>query len=178
MKSIKELLVSAFRKKEEAPKKIQPKQRKDHSLERFVDAQERTYEKALAEVKNGQKLTHWIWYIFPQLKGLGMSNNSHYYGIDDLEEARAYLKHPVLGTRLREITSVFLQLEKGAEEVFGGLDAIKVRSCITLFNEVSDDDLFEKVLEKHYQGEKDEMTMNRLYPPTGNPLQDMTSLTS
>lgn len=76
------------------------------------------------------------------------------------------------------ITSVFLQLEKGAEEVFGGLDAIKVRSCMTLFNEVADDDLFEKVLEKHYQGEKDEMTINRLYPPTGNPLQDMTSLTS
>lgn len=76
------------------------------------------------------------------------------------------------------ITSVFLQLEKGAEEVFGGLDAIKVRSCMTLFNEVADDDLFEKVLEKHYQEEKDEMTINRLYPPTGNPLQDMTSLTS
>ena len=76
-------------KKEEDTKKIQAKERKDHSLERFVDAQERMYERALAEVKNGQKIKHWIWYIFPQLKGLGKSNNSIYYGIDDLEEARA-----------------------------------------------------------------------------------------
>ena len=99
MKSIKEILAS-FAIKEE-PKKIQPKERNEHSLERFVDAQERMYETALAEVKNGKKLSHWIWYIFPQLKGLGESYNSHYYGIDDLEEARAYLQHPVLGTRLR-----------------------------------------------------------------------------
>lgn len=141
-----------------------------HNLERFVDAQERMYETALAEVKSGKKLSHWIWYIFPQLKGLGMSGNSHYYGIDDINEARAYLEHPILGERLREITSAFLQLEKGAEEVFGCLDAMKVRSCMTLFDEVSEDDLFEKVLEKHYHGEKDETTMNRLYPPKGNLL--------
>lgn len=170
MKSIKEISASAFRKEKEAPKKIELKERKAHSLERFVDAQERMYERALAEVKNGKKLTHWIWYIFPQLKGLGESYNSHYYGIDDLEEAKAYLKHPVLGKRLREITSVFLQLDKGAEEVFGSLDAMKVCSCMTLFDEVSEDDLFEKVLENHYHGEKDETTMNLLYPPTGNLL--------
>ena len=113
MKSIKEIF--SFFKKEEKPKKIefkepkkiQPKERKDHSLERFVDAQERMYEMALAEVKSGKKLSHWIWYIFPQLKGLGSSNNSIYYGIDDIEEARAYLNHPILGARLREITSAF-----------------------------------------------------------------------
>ena len=110
MKSIKEILAS-FAIKEE-PKKIQPKERNEHSLERFVDAQERMYETALAEVKNGKKLSHWIWYIFPQLKGLGESYNSHYYGIDDLEEARAYLQHPVLGTRLREITLTLLQQRK------------------------------------------------------------------
>ena len=159
MKSIKEILASAFRK-EEAPKKIQPKERKDHSLERFIDAQEQMYERALAEVKSGKKLTHWIWYIFPQLKGLGMSGNSHYYGIDDLEEARAYLKHPVLGTRLREITSVFLDsVGKNALDVFGYLDAMKVRSCMTLFNEVSDDDLFRKVLDGYYSGLADEKTL-------------------
>ena len=96
------------------------------------------YERALAEVKNGQKVTHWIWYIFPQLKGLGMSGNSHYYGIDDIEEARAYLQHPILGARLREITSVFFFFFlKNAQDVFGYLDAMKVRSCMTLFNEVS-----------------------------------------
>lgn len=161
-----------FKKKTvEEPKKIQPKERKDYSLERFVDAQERMYEMALAEVKNGKKLSHWIWYIFPQLKGLGMSGNSHYYGIDNVEEAKAYLQHPILGARLREITSVFLDsVGKNAQDVFGYLDAMKVRSCMTLFNEVSEDDLFEKVLEKYYHGEKDEITMNRLYPPKGNLL--------
>ena len=160
MKSIKEIF-SFFKKKEE-PKKIQPKERKDHSLERFVDAQERMYNMALTEVKSGKKLSHWIWYIFPQLKGLGKSNNSIYYGIDDIEEAKAYLQHPVLGARLREITEVFLQSDKSAKEIFGGLDAMKVCSCMTLFNEVSDDDLFEKVLEKHYNGEKDEITLYKL----------------
>ena len=139
---------------------MQSHERKDHSLERFVDAQERMYERALEEVKSGKKLSHWIWYIFPQLKGLGMSGNSYYYGIDDLEEARAYLKHPVLGARLREITSVFLDsVGKNAQDVFGYLDAMKVRSCMTLFNEVSNDDLFRKVLERYYSGLADEKTL-------------------
>lgn len=166
MKSIKEIF--SFFKKEEAPKKAEPKEskkvetkeRKDHSLERFVDAQERMYEMALTEVKSGKKLSHWTWYIFPQLKGLGMSGNSHYYGIDNIEEARAYLQHPVLGARLREITSVFLDsVGKNAQDVFGYLDAMKVRSCMTLFNEVSDDDLFRKVLERYYSGLADEKTL-------------------
>ena len=147
-----------FRKEE--PKKIQPKDRKDHSLERFVDAQERMYNMALTEVKSGKKLSHWIWYIFPQLKGLGMTGNSHYYGIDNIEEAKAYLQHPILGARLREITSVFLGLTgKNAQDVFGYLDAMKVRSCMTLFNEVADDDLFRKVLERYYSGLADERTL-------------------
>lgn len=158
MKSIKEIF--SFFSNEEEPKKIQPKERKDHSLERFVDAQERMYETALAEVKNGKKLSHWIWYIFPQLKGLGESYNSHYYGIDDLEEARAYLLHPVLGVRLREITSVFLDsVGKNAQDVFGYLDAMKVRSCMTLFNKVSEDDLFRKILDRYYCGLADEKTL-------------------
>ena len=159
MKNIKEYF-SLFKNKKEEPKKMQPKERKDHSLERFVDAQERMYNMALTEVKSGKKLSHWIWYIFPQLKGLDESNNSIYYGIDDIEEARAYLQHPILGARLREITSVFLDsVGKNAQDVFGYLDAMKVRSCMTLFNEVSDDDLFRKVLERYYSGLADEKTL-------------------
>ena len=159
MKSIKDIF-SFFKKKEEEPKKVQSKERKDHSLERFVDAQERMYEMALAEVKSGKKLSHWIWYIFPQLKGLGSSNNSIYYGIDDIEEARAYLNHPILGARLREITSAFLDsVGKNAQDVFGYLDAMKVRSCMTLFNEVSEDDLFRNVLVRYYSGLADEKTL-------------------
>ena len=125
MKSIKEIFAS-FIHKEKEPKKIQPKERKDHSLERFVDAQERMYDIALAEVKNGKKLSHWIWYIFPQIKGLGESYNSRYYGIDDINEAKAYLRHPILGARLREITFALLQhKDKRAVEIFGMIDALK-----------------------------------------------------
>ena len=161
MKIIKKIL-ALFSQKEE-PKKIQPKERKDHSLERFVDAQKRTYERALAEVKNGQKVTHWIWYIFPQLKGLGESNNSQYYGIDDIDEAKAYLNHPVLGARLREITTTFLDLKGvNAKDVFGYLDAMKVRSCMTLFDEVAEDDLFRKVIDRYYSGLADEKTLTFL----------------
>ena len=158
MKSIKEIFTS-FSKKEEL-EKIQPKERKDHSLERFVDAQEQMYDRALAEVKNGKKLSHWIWYIFPQLKGLGESNNSLFYGIDNIEEASAYLKHPVLGVRLREITATFLNLKGvNAQDVFGFLDAMKVCSCMTLFDEVSEDDLYRKVIDRHYDELADEKTL-------------------
>ena len=159
MKSIKELL--SFFKKEE-PKKPEPKPRLDHSLERFVVAQERRYDSALAEVKNGKKVTHWIWYIFPQLKGLGTSNNSIYYGLDDVEEARAYLAHPLLGVRLREITTAVLQSEKSADEIFGGIDTIKLRSCMTLFNEIAEDDLFGRVLLKCFEGKSDSKTLELL----------------
>ena len=156
MKSIKELL--SFFEKEEPPK-TEPKPRLDNSLERFVVAQERMYPRALEEVKNGKKLTHWIWYIFPQLKGLGHSNKSIYYGLDGIEEARAYLAHPILGVRLREITTVVLQFDKSADEIFGGIDTIKLRSCMTLFNEVAEDDLFGRVLLKCFEGKSDRKTL-------------------
>ena len=159
MKSIKKLL--SFFKKEE-PKKPEPKPRLDHSLERFVVAQERMYARALEEVRNGKKVTHWIWYIFPQLKGLGTSNNSIYYGLDDVDEARAYLAHPILGVRLREITTAVLQSDKTADEIFGGIDTIKLRSCMTLFNEVADDDLFGRVLLKCFEGKSDSKTLELL----------------
>lgn len=135
----------------------------DYNLQRFLDAQQGDYEHALAEVRNGRKYSHWIWYIFPQLKGLGMSYNSQYYGISGKEEAEAYLAHPILGERLREITSAFLQLKgKTAQDVFGALDAMKVLSCMTLFNEVAPDDLFQQVIDRYYQGKTDEMTKRML----------------
>ena len=161
MKSIKKLL--SFFKKEE-PKKPEPKPRLDHSLERFVVAQERMYPRALEEVKNGRKVTHWIWYIFPQLKGLGHSNKSIYYGLDGIDEARAYLAHPILGARLREITTAVLQSYKSSDEIFGGIDTIKLRSCMTLFNEVAEDDLFGRVLLKCFEGKEDQMTMMMTNP--------------
>lgn len=136
---------------------------KDYNLQRFLDAQHGDYEQALAEVRNGRKYSHWIWYVFPQLKGLGMSYNSQYYGISGKEEAEAYLEHPVLGKRLREITSAFLQLtDKTAQEVFGSLDAMKVLSCMTLFAEVASDDLFQQVIIRYYQGKPDETTRKLL----------------
>lgn len=135
----------------------------DYNLQRFLDAQQGDYEHALAEVRNGRKYSHWIWYIFPQLKGLGMSYNSQYYGISGKEEAEAYLVHPILGERLREITSAFLQLKgKTAQDVFGALDAMKVLSCMTLFNEVAPDGLFQQVIDRYYQGKTDEMTKRML----------------
>jgi len=135
----------------------------DYNLQRFLDAQQGDYERALTEVRNGRKYSHWIWYIFPQLKGLGMSYNSQYYGISGKEEAEAYLAHPILGERLREITSAFLQLKgKTAQDVFGALDAMKVLSCMTLFNEVAPDDLFQQVIDRYYQGKTDEMTKRML----------------
>lgn len=135
----------------------------DYHLERFLDAQQGDYEQALAEVRNGRKYSHWIWYIFPQMKGLGMSYNSQYYGISGKEEAEAFLAHPVLGERLRKITSAFLQLtDKTAEEVFGPLDAMKVLSSMTLFAEVASDDLFQQVIDRYYQGKPDETTKKML----------------
>lgn len=135
----------------------------NYNLQRFLDAQQSDYEQALAEVKNGRKYSHWIWYIFPQLKGLGMSYNSQYYGISDKKEAETYLSHPVLGKRLREITLVFFHLkDTTAQDVFGSLDAMKVLSCMTLFNEVASDDLFQQVIDRYYQGKSDETTKRKL----------------
>ena len=151
-----------FKKEDMSPMKYIQENRR-YSLERFVVAQEEAYGKALSEVKNGLKVTHWIWYIFPQLKGLGESYTSRYFGIEDREEAKAYLEHPVLGARLREITTTLLHLNCTTPNIiFGKLDAMKVRSCMTLFNEVAEDDLFMLVLNKHYQGKKDTITLDLL----------------
>ena len=130
-------------------------------LERFLEAQERDYQIALSEIKNGQKMSHWIWYIFPQLAILGHSYNSKYYGISGYDEAEAYLNHPILGTRLREVTNALLSHRgQDVNDIFGGLDAMKVRSCMTLFDAVSPGDIFEKVISVFYNCIYDKRTLD------------------
>mgnify|MGYP003289866993 CR=1 FL=1 len=136
---------------------------RQQGLERFVEAQKRDYKIALEEVRSGQKRTHWIWYIFPQMYGLGHSCYANLYGIRDRKEAEEYLKDKTLGKRLREITSTLLQHEgKSAEEIFGELDAMKVRSSMTLFDAVCPNDMFAEVLEKFYNGERCGITIAKL----------------
>lgn len=119
-------------------------------LQRFIEAQDKwnTYDKALEEVKNGKKVTHWIWFIFPQLYGLGHSEMSQFYGLDGREEAKAYIEHPVLRDRLVEISEAVLNNEKSVYEIFGQ-DAIKVRSCILLFESVCDIPVFKQLKSKY-----------------------------
>lgn len=123
-------------------------------LHRFFKAQERDYAQALSEIKAGQKQSHWIWYIFPQMKGLGFSSMSEYYGISSRQEAEDYLAHPVLNQRLREITTALLKHsgKLTAWEILGTTDAMKVRSCMTLFDAISPNDIFADVLNNFYEG--------------------------
>ena len=132
-----------------------------NSLDRFVEAQEHMYEIALEEIKNGEKQSHWMWYIFPQIRGLGMSSMAHIYGIAGLDEAKAYLDHPTLSVRLFEISEALLKhKKKKPEAIFGYTDAMKLRSSMTLFTLVSEDDsVFHKVLQAFYNGEMDELTI-------------------
>lgn len=138
----------------------------NYNLERFVEAQDSrwgSYEEALNEIRKGQKQGHWIWYVFPQIKGLGHSYNSEFYGISSKEEAKAYLEHSVLGLRLREITQAFLNCaNKTADEILGFPDVLKVRSCMTLFDMVSPNDIFDEVLYKYYEGQRCDKTIWRL----------------
>ena len=133
-------------------------------LERFVDAQEGVYEGVLRELRAGRKTGHWIWFIFPQLAGLGRSETSRFYGIASLDEARAYLDHPVLGPRLRECVSAVLATSGAtADQIFGSLDAMKVRSSMTLFHRAAPDEpLFVEVLERFYGGVADAATDSML----------------
>ena len=122
----------------------------NNGLERFIEAQDKwdTYRTALAEVKAGKKVTHWIWFVFPQMRGLGISEKSYYYGIANRDEAKAYINHSVLRNRLVEITEAVYNNEKSVYEIFGN-DAVKVRSCMLLFASVSDIPIFKKMLEKY-----------------------------
>ena len=126
---------------------------KDYDLERFLTAQASSYEDALEEIRSGRKRGHWIWYIFPQQKGLGHSYNSEYYGLEGTDEARAYLAHPVLGERLREISKALLIHEgkKDIDSIMGSyIDVLKLQTCMNLFNRVSPNDIFEKVLDAFF----------------------------
>ena len=133
------------------------------SLERFLSAQEHDYEIALSEIRNGRKQSHWMWYIFPQIQGLGYSSMARFYAIKDREEAVTYLNHPVLGKRLVEITEALLNLrENDARKVMGYPDDLKLKSSMTLFYVVSGRTVFKQVLDKYYFGELDEKTVSLL----------------
>ena len=135
-----------------------------NSLDRFLQMQEWQYPTALEEIKRGHKRSHWIWYIFPQLRGLGSSSNSYVYGISDGDEAKRYLEHPALSERLFEITAALLEhKDKSAIEIMGDIDALKLRSSMTLFASVSKEgSLFQQVLDAFYNGELDKRTVEML----------------
>lgn len=135
-------------------------------LTRFVIMHDEMYEEALSEIKSGYKSGHWIWYIFPQLKGLGKSEISEYYGISDLKEAKAYMKHPVLGNHLVEICEVLYRLDDDVDYIFGYPDDMKVKSCMTLFEKACPKQkIFGKILDKFYNAERDHNTINLLNIP-------------
>ena len=140
---------------------------RQQGIERFIDAQKTDYKLALAEIERGRKQSHWIWYIFPQLVGLVRSCYSTLYGIRSREEAEEYLQNEVLGRRLREITNALLKHnDKSAEEIFGVLDAMKVRSSMTLFDAISSDDIFAQVLDTFYDGKRCEFTLSAIADKT------------
>jgi len=136
----------------------------EYNLERFVDAQQRDYQNALSEIKNGRKRSHWMWYVFPQIQGLGFTEMSRFYAIKDINEATAYLQHPVLGKRLTEISKVLLTLKNtDATSVFGNPDDLKLRSSMTLFAAVKESDpVFQAVLDKFFKGVKDARSLEIL----------------
>ena len=134
-------------------------------LDRFVTAQDAVYAQVISELGHGRKMSHWMWFVFPQIAGLGSSAMSERYAIADADEARAYLAHPLLGARLRECTQAVLAIQgKTAEQIFGGIDAMKFRSSLTLFASVAGagDDAFQQALEKYFSGVADEKTIQRL----------------
>lgn len=135
-----------------------------HHLQRFVDAQASVYDTVVAELRAGRKRTHWIWFVFPQLSGLGRSVTAQRYGIASLDEARAYLAHDVLGPRLRECTRLVNAISGATvDEIFGAPDNLKVRSSMTLFAAATDDNAdFVALLDRFYGGERDEATLARL----------------
>jgi uncharacterized protein (DUF1810 family) len=135
-----------------------------NNLQRFVEAQRAVYERVRAELSAGQKQGHWIWFIFPQLTGLGMSAMSEEFGISSLDEAKSYINHPILGERLRECTELVLNVQdRSVDQIFGYPDNLKFRSCMTLFaKSASDSRIFKNALEKYFGGEGDPLTLERL----------------
>ena len=134
-----------------------------HNLQRFLSAQEYDYSIALCEIQNGRKQSHWIWYIFPQIKGLGRSYQSEYYGIANRQEAEAYLAEPILNARLREITLALLEhKDKTAQQILGGIDAKKVLSSMTLFDAITPNDIYADALNTFFAGKRCNRTLEYL----------------
>ena len=135
-----------------------------YNLNRFLKAQETLYNAAFTEITNCKKQSHWMWFIFPQIAGLGFSEYNVFYAIKNLEEASQYLQHPVLGKRLVKITKAVLEIKgKTANEIFGKPDDRKLQSCMTLFAQITNaDPIFQKILDKYYQGNNDEKTIQLL----------------
>src|SRR5438034_447336 len=133
-------------------------------LQRFVTAQSHAWDDVCAELRRGRKLTHWMWFVFPQLAELGRSATAKFYGLSGADEARAYLAHPMLGARLKTCWEILLQLEqRTAVEIFGAIDATKLRSCLTLFAAVSRNEaVFQECLLRYFGGEADSMTLSLL----------------
>jgi uncharacterized protein (DUF1810 family) len=135
-------------------------------LQRFVSAQDSagTYPRAVAELRAGLKTSHWMWFIFPQLAGLGSSPTARHYAIGSLDEARAYLAHPVLGGRLRECSAILAaSTDRSAQQIFGGIDAMKLRSSMTLFQLAApQEQVFTDVLDRFFDGTPDQATMQRI----------------
>ena len=137
---------------------------KNYNIQRFIDAHRRSFHVALGEIKAGYKVSHWMWYIFPQIKGLGRSEIAEYYAIENLDEAKAYLAEPVLAEHMQKICEALLENESSnAEEVMGWPDDLKLRSSMTLFKEADPDNaIYQKVLDKFFDGEADEKTLEIL----------------
>jgi uncharacterized protein (DUF1810 family) len=133
-------------------------------LDRFVEAQNESYDNIIRELKIGKKVTHWMWYVFPQIAGLGRNATAKFYEIRDQNEARAYLAHPILGQRLLECTKILLTLErKSALDIFGDIDALKLRSSMTLFSSIAgSDSLYQEVIDKYFEGQPDQKTLDIL----------------
>jgi uncharacterized protein (DUF1810 family) len=131
------------------------------NLQRFVDAQDGVFQTALGELEAGSKQSHWMWFIFPQLAGLGRSPTAQYYSIASLDEARAYLGHPLLGPRLRSCVDALMSWadRRSANQILGSIDAVKLRSSLTLFDRVEPDGLFARGLSGFFAGERDERTL-------------------
>ncbi len=138
-------------------------QRPETDLERFVDAQDAVFDAVRRELSAGRKTSHWMWFVFPQLRGLGRSGTARYYGIGSPDEAAAYLAHPVLGTRLRECVRIIMQSNNTAHQIFGSPDDVKLRSSLTLFSQVAPDEiLFKLALQRFFGGEADPLTVASL----------------
>lgn len=132
------------------------------TLEEFVQAQDPVWDSVLHELSRGRKTSHWIWWVFPQLSCLGRSHRARYFGLADIDEARRYLDHPVLGPRLRQAAKLFLMHDdRGPEDILGQTDALKVRSCMTLFEMVEPETVFSEVLKRLYSDQKCQVTLEK-----------------